>query len=823
MVVDASWSRVRGFRDSLAREERRIMGARGALAVCLWAALANRHMARYCGASALGTSSSRLPAARIGSYALRAPFCCRLRGGSENYSKLKLNELQKLLRNQGLGTTGNRNHLIQRLEAHLSGAGGNAPGHTASTKRDAPEPTADGGDEDQAREKQVAVADEQRDMGDGHGNDTSPTPIVATPRVHVDQGPEGQVKVYNSYAIKDKCRAAGFQFDVAERAWTKSASAVLEQLGAASLEEVTQDTVIAMITHTEEADVAATAPPMKESEPCHVFVQDAMVRVNGGTYGIKDKLRAAGFRWDGETSSWARSEPEVTSWINELRATQGCKTVEANHPEYVIAVLAAVNELDETAQVKPAVDPLKAHLVVKDDKVFVYNSYDIKDRLRALGFRFSSAERAWSRPLDEVLAISKGFVTADDINLNQILAVDAPELPADEGPPLPYLKVVDTEVEVYNSYSIKDQLRALGFRFNVEKAAWTHNVDSVMEALSIGDRAQITIDMCTAVGAELAASGSVAASASKQNPEMKISGTDVEVYKSYDHKDKLRALGFNWNADSACWRIEAAVLLDRMEGHDEGSITIEHILALDSDAAQNKEPPRLEIENGEAVVYHSYAVKDKLRALGFRWEGSRSAWIQPVNELMEKAGVEDELELNLDILLKMDAPAAQSEGEAIKPYITCDDDEVCVFNSYNYKEKLRAQGFRWESSKAAWCRPTAEVLSLMALQEQADITVEGLLECLPPKEGAMDENGNLLGAAGASLEILNDEVCLSAVEFISFLALPVFVLLILLSPWRLYDDSSVHGCCCLFCFILEDLCVPPWRSRMRRSVYLYVS
>jgi len=727
-----------------------MMASRGALAVCLWAALV------------LGTSSRM----RSGAHALRAPAaaaaCCRLRGGSSpanDYTKMKLSDLQKELRARELSTKGLKNELIQRLETHLSGADGDAPGQAASAKRDAPEPTDDGGDDNQAREKQAAVADEQRDMGDGEV-DAAPVPVpVAVPaRVHVDPSDGGFVKVYNSYAIKDKCRAAGFQWDATEKAWTRPSSAVLEQLGEASFEQVTPEAVLEMIEKFEGTDAAATTMPAKEPEACRAEVQDGMVKVSGGTYGIKDKLRAAGFRWDGESYCWTRSEPEVTSWINELRATQSLASVAAGSQEYVDAVLATVTDLDEAAQGKTAVDPVKSLLVVKEDKVFVYNSYDIKDKLRALGFRFSSAERAWSRPLEDVLTLSSQFQTADDVTLDQLLELNSPELPQDEGPPMPSLKVVDTEVEVYNSYSVKDQLRALGFRWNGEKAAWTHNVDSVMEAVGVDSADQITIAMCVDCGEKAVETGTIPPGAVKQTPELRIEGEDANVYKSYDVKDKLRAIGFNWNADSACWRMDAMQLLESMPGFDLGNVKIEDVLAINGDATQNKDPARLEIADGEAVVYNSYEIKDKLRALGFRWDGSRSVWTQQVAELMERAQVEDESHLQLDKILELDMPAAQSDGEAKKPYLTCDEDEVSVFNSYDIKDKLRALNFRWEAGKAAWCCATSEVLSLLSVGDNAEITMDRLLECSPPEQGATDENGNLVGAAGASLEMMNDEV-----------------------------------------------------------------
>ena len=699
---------------------------------------------------------------------------CRLRGGSSaaadggDYNKMKLSDLQKELRARGLSTKGLKNELIQRLEAHLGGTGGHSADAPLAAKRDAPEPAEDdAGEGEGVRQKQVAVEDEHdAPAGDADAGPASPMPVpmAAPPRVHVDPSPEGFVKVYNSYAIKDKCRAAGFRFDATERAWVRAAGEVLEQLGVASFEDVSPDAVLEMIENTD--DAAAPATPTREPESCRAELHDGMIKISGGTYPIKDKLRAAGFKWDGESYSWMRSEPDVTSWISELRAAHGetAPFLPAGSKEYADAVLAAVTELDETSQLKQAVDPVKPVLEVKEDQVLVYNSYDIKDKLRALGFRFSSAERAWALPLEDVLALSPEFEAAGDVDVDKLLSLESPELPAGEGPPPPSLRIVDAEVEVHNSYPMKDQLRALGFRWNVEKTCWTHNVDSVMEAVGVGSPEEITVDVCKAVGEDLVASGTTATTATREQPEVRIEGEEVQVHKSYDVKDKLRALGFNWSVESSCWRMDALQLLERMDGHDDiSSVTIDDILALEpaADGAKSmKEPARLEIVDGEALVHNSYDIKDKLRTLGFRWDGARVAWTQPVDQLVAAAGVEDESQLTMDKLLEMEAQG--QSGQPKKPYLTCDDEDVCVFNSYDIKEQLRALSFRWDSSRAAWLRATEEVLALLAVKDKSDITVDRLIQCTPPEQGATDENGNLLGAAGASLEMLHDEVHLDS-------------------------------------------------------------
>ena len=104
-----------------------------------------------------------------------------------------------------------------------------------------------------------------------------------------------------------------------------------------------------MIQNTDEIAVAM-ATPTKEPEACRAEVQDGMVRISGGTYPIKDKLRAAGFKWDGDLSAWTRSEAQVSLWINELLVKQGKEAADANSKAYADAVITAVTELDETSQ-----------------------------------------------------------------------------------------------------------------------------------------------------------------------------------------------------------------------------------------------------------------------------------------------------------------------------------------------------------------------------------------------------------------------------------------------------------------------------------------
>ena len=50
------------------------------------------------------------------------------------------------------------------------------------------------------------------------------------------------------------------------------------------------------------------------------------------------------------------------------------------------------------------------------------------------------------------------------------------------------------QVLIYNSYAIKDKLRALEFRFDSERRAWVRSVFEVKRLLELEDHADITLD-----------------------------------------------------------------------------------------------------------------------------------------------------------------------------------------------------------------------------------------------------------------------------------------------------------------------------------------
>ena len=140
------------------------------------------------------------------------------------------------------------------------------------------------------------------DTGSSVAMQAVPPPV----RIQIDLDADtGSVKVFNSYPVKDKCRALGFKFDAAERAWTIPLALIMDLLGASSPAEITEDAVLRRIQDAVPAAVVDAAARQASPPPLSVDMADGEVRVGGGTYFFKDKLRYLGFRCV-RARAWAR-------------------------------------------------------------------------------------------------------------------------------------------------------------------------------------------------------------------------------------------------------------------------------------------------------------------------------------------------------------------------------------------------------------------------------------------------------------------------------------------------------------------------------------
>lgn len=89
-----------------------------------------------------------------------------------------------------------------------------------------------------------------------------------------------------------------------------------------------------------------------------------------------------------------------------------------------------------------------------------------------------------------------------------------------------------------------------------------------------------------------------------------------------------------------------------------------------------------------------------------------------------------------------------------EPYMTIEDGECHVFNSYDVREKLRGMGFRWDKDRVTWSKSVVEVMSDMGCGEESEVTLESVLKFADSAPQARVEQG----PADAIIELQGSEV-----------------------------------------------------------------
>jgi hypothetical protein len=319
-----------------------------------------------------------------------------------------------------------------------------------------------------------------------------------------------------------------------------------------------------------------------------------------------------------------------------------------------------------------------AVVTVDGAEVRVSNGYELKDRLRALGFRWHKERRCWALALADLSALFSTFdLAATPPRASPEQAARRPT--AHAHPPQAH---ASANRSLAASYPVLSQVATKG---EAEKAdagatagpADTTGMGKVEEEKGICVGAALDLDKMTqrlvamtaeqlvqSLEASVAAGAADAAlgngngkpgpslqasplvtnrpldsvsdwSPSPSGPDLQVQGEEVTVERSYDIKDELRDRGFRWEPLKRLWTCPTSAVLSLLGIADPKEVTIEAILAAkpanktaakddpleegSSDRSAQSSGPELRVNGEEVTVSRCYDIKDCLRGLGFRW------------------------------------------------------------------------------------------------------------------------------------------------------------------------------------------------------------
>jgi len=683
-----------------------------------------------------------------------------LRGGAAaDVSKMKIGELQSALKARGLPSSGVKSDLAKRLQEHMDQDADNA--EMDSMKR--PLPLDRTPVDDDAAKRPRSEEEEGTDVHQSRGNQATPvppSPPKLTAKVLVDSEEGGLVRVLYCFNIKDKLRKAGFSFDKESKAWTFPAQLMADKLQVGSPKHITQEAVLRLVEQEHLMDLDAipgvSTAAAEADASLVVAVADGMVRVTGNTYPFRDKLRSAGFRWDAASQSWGRPEESVQEALAAAGLPAECTQESVTTMIETTEIVPPQQKNDEAAAPKPPPE-----ILVQGEEVHVTNSYDIKDELRKIGFHWNTETKGWARNAQEVLSLLS-LSSPTDITVDALL--DAAKAVA---PTPPSLTIDGGMVLVRQSYNVKEELKAAGFQWDKDASAWTMPIDSAKTLCGADDESGVTVESVVEASAKiLEQNGGAAAKAASPSapakqaaePSIRVVDGQIQVLNSYSVKESLKALSFQWSVEDGVWTHPAADVVALLGVESEAQVTVALLVnaAKNAPAKANVARPEAYVTctNEDALVFNGYDVKDRLKSLGFRWDGDKGAWTKPLQELLSNLGVEGEENVTMEAILKKcdqagpppprDTSFVQQAQKSPQVVVNDADKTVRVLNSYSVKDDLKELAFQYDQEAKYWYKGIADVKTMLGLSDQSDVTLDLLLA----KAEEVRTKGHAIGTEG---------------------------------------------------------------------------
>ena len=175
---------------------------------------------------------------------------------------------------------------------------------------------------------------------------------------------------------------------------------------------------------------------------------------------------------------------------------------------------------------------------------------------------------------------------------------------------------------VFGGYDIKDTLKDKGFLYNKISKAWELELSRDVE-----DGVKKWLDTLN-VRYEISEASTFLVKDKEKNEEEthreeKRKSVRLSVYNSFAYKEQLKELGYSYNSKTSSW--------DKYIIPYHYNEEVEKLHTLDKDA----EKKMIVDSTGQGIyiiyVYNSYNKKDDLRAIRFRYNPEKKAWVRKIN------------------------------------------------------------------------------------------------------------------------------------------------------------------------------------------------
>ena len=176
-------------------------------------------------------------------------------------------------------------------------------------------------------------------------------------------------------------------------------------------------------------------------------------------------------------------------------------------------------------------------LSIEDGKLLAYQSFPLRTVLKNdLNFTWEPEKRAWTKPVEEFLLMT-GAATSDTQEIFRLLVQSYNKKVKEQdqkqvsersedtsgssagGSGREEVKVEEGEgkLHVYNSYQVKEELKALGFVFDSTRKSWCMQLFAALNVLDVASSSQVDLEVIrrAASSSKLAPSGSLSVSSSR--------------------------------------------------------------------------------------------------------------------------------------------------------------------------------------------------------------------------------------------------------------------------------------------------------------------